>query len=147
MGEQGGVGSYDRWAAEYLGVRDRITGGRSGAERTRRWRARKRGELPPFPFLAADLAANGEWTPEGCLVWLRSRNSAGYGHVKRDGRMIFVHRLSLEQKLGRSLGPRMVARHTCDTPPCFNPDHLIEGTYAENVEDMASRGRGWWQRR
>ncbi len=32
-------------------------------------------------------------------------------------------------------------RHTCDTPACINPDHLILGTHIENMADQISRGR------
>lgn len=35
-----------------------------------------------------------------------------------------------------------IIRHTCDNMKCINPDHLIIGTYADNTEDMMSRGRG-----
>lgn len=34
------------------------------------------------------------------------------------------------------------ALHSCDNPACLNPNHLRWGTNAENMEDMASRGRG-----
>jgi hypothetical protein len=135
----------ERWAAEYLGVNDRKPGGRSGAERTRRWRARKAGLLSPFPFLTDELEGNAMRNPDtGCLEWIRSRNSGGYGHFKRDGKMVHAHRVSLERKLGRPLGPGMVARHTCDNPPCIEPEHLIEGTHAQNVADMIERGRAGW---
>lgn len=34
-----------------------------------------------------------------------------------------------------------VVRHTCDNPRCINPDHLVSGTYASNMQDMHDRGR------
>lgn len=43
----------------------------------------------------------------------------------------------------------MCACHHCDTPPCINPDHLFEGTRADNVRDAQLKGRagGWASRR
>jgi hypothetical protein len=129
-------------AAARLGVY-RMT----NAERTLRWRLRKAGIIQPHPWLAADLEANcirDEAT--GCLVWQRNLNSRGYGKIKRGGVNLYVHRLSLENKLGRPLAAGMVARHTCDNPPCMAPEHLIEGTQRENIGDQIARGRHRWQR-
>jgi hypothetical protein len=35
----------------------------------------------------------------------------------------------------------MFACHHCDNPPCVNPEHLYEGTPADNTRDMMTRGR------
>lgn len=34
-----------------------------------------------------------------------------------------------------------VVRHTCDNKWCVNPDHLVLGTQAENMQDKVDRGR------
>ncbi len=34
-------------------------------------------------------------------------------------------------------GDFVVARHTCDNPKCFSPDHIIRGTRADNNGDRA----------
>ena len=31
--------------------------------------------------------------------------------------------------------------HSCDTPGCCNPEHLWKGTYKQNSQDMAKKGR------
>ena len=32
-------------------------------------------------------------------------------------------------------------RHTCDEPSCINPDHLVIGTNADNMQDKVDRDR------
>lgn len=50
-----------------------------------------------------------------------------------------VSRIVLSLKLGRELEEGENALHTCDNPPCFNPDHLYAGTQKQNVEDCLKR--------
>lgn len=49
-----------------------------------------------------------------------------------------AHRVALFLKTGAM--PE-VARHTCDTPICARPKHLIDGTHADNMQDRKERGR------
>jgi hypothetical protein len=44
-------------------------------------------------------------------------------------------------RLGRLLEDHEHLLHSCDNPPCCNPDHLTVGTNAENVADRQAKGR------
>lgn len=35
----------------------------------------------------------------------------------------------------------VVARHTCDNPPCCNPAHILDGSHGDNMQDSIARGR------
>ena len=124
--------------------------------RRAQWRAakqrekrRKLGLEEPWVPRGADLEGHGErmeyGTPPGCLVWMGARLPNGYGRVWRDGKAKLVHRVALEDKLERELGEGMLACHTCDNPPCFEKEHLFEGTPQDNMDDMTEKGRHYWQ--
>lgn len=53
-----------------------------------------------------------------------------------------AHVVALERKLGRPRRPGAQANHHCDNRACIQPQHLYEGTQAQNVEDMHDRKRG-----
>jgi hypothetical protein len=86
--------------------------------------------------------------PEACWPWMGPCHDFGYGLLtdgsRTDGtrRSIRVPRFVLERKLGRKIAEGMQANHTCDRPECCNPEHLYEGTQAENMRDRFARGRG-----
>lgn len=75
-----------------------------------------------------------------CWEWNAHRKASGYGQfVLSKGIFITASRASLA--MVTPLGPREVARHTCDNPPCVNPAHLVKGTQVDNALDSVSRGR------
>ena len=79
---------------------------------------------------------------DGCKIWTRRKNEKGYGRLRlMNGTMGYANRVALERKLGRPITHGLCALHSCDTPSCCNPDHLREGTNAENVSDRQEKGR------
>lgn len=74
----------------------------------------------------------------GCWVWKNGKDKDGYAKFYFEGKHWRVARAVLHVLTG-DLQPH--TRHTCDNPPCCNPDHLLWGTARDNVLDAVSRGR------
>jgi hypothetical protein len=72
----------------------------------------------------------------GCWLWLGSLHTNGYGLVG----LHYAHRLSWLIHRGPIPG-RLHVLHRCDTRCCANPEHLFLGTQADNMRDMARKGR------
>ena len=71
----------------------------------------------------------------GCWLWTGTIEKDGYARMKVDGRMKLVHRISLEEKLGRPLSDKMDTCHSCRNRHCVNPEHLREDTRKGNMAD------------
>jgi hypothetical protein len=79
---------------------------------------------------------------DGCWEWIGSKNSKGYGTLRRAGGHWMAHRVSYELAHGCKLPPNRWVLHRCDNPICVNPDHLFLGTQSDNMRDMARKERG-----
>ncbi len=76
----------------------------------------------------------------GCWIWLGGIESdGGYSrfHSETLG-VIAGHHWSLIAARGPLAKP--VVRHRCDVRCSVRPDHLVDGTQAQNVADTARRG-------
>jgi integrase len=70
----------------------------------------------------------------GCWLWTGSANSKGYGRFFFGGRHYYVHRLAWSLA-GRETPVELQICHTCDTPLCVNPDHLMMADNATKQRD------------
>ena len=76
-----------------------------------------------------------------CLEYSGTLDDKGYGaRLTRDGRYLRPHQHAWETINGR-IPDGMCVLHSCDTRLCINPDHLFLGTRADNMRDMAAKGR------
>lgn len=79
----------------------------------------------------------------GCWEWQGGKIAEGYGHVRRPlGGPVLVHRLAYEIWVA-PVPEGFLVLHSCDNPPCFNPEHLFLGDHAANARDMVAKGRNF----
>ncbi len=76
----------------------------------------------------------------GCWLWTGCVNNKGYGALYIRGKVEGAHRAYWEVYNG-SIPDNMCVLHTCDNPPCVNPDHLFLGTQSDNMIDKIKKGR------
>jgi len=82
----------------------------------------------------------------GCWLWTGYKNKLGYGEMGFMGRKERVHRvaawlwLDYEFEQPEMWIMRQHVLHTCNTPACFNPEHLYLGDNVANSRDAREAG-------
>jgi hypothetical protein len=76
---------------------------------------------------------------DACWLWTAAVDKDGYGVFGLGSRSVRSHRFAYTQEYGEPAGSLIM--HTCDTPSCCNPKHLIAGTAKQNMQDKLAKGR------
>ena len=80
-----------------------------------------------------------------CWLWTGYVKPNGYGQIGLGGAgegVEYAHRVAFFLKHGRYPKPGYDACHACDVRRCVNYEaHIFEGTRAENIQDLADKGR------
>lgn len=81
-----------------------------------------------------------------CWVWTNATDSDGYGVFAVKRKLTGAHRFGYIIQNG-DIPEGHFVMHKCDNPPCVRGSHLGTGTNAENLGDMAEKGRARGGRR
>lgn len=81
-------------------------------------------------------------TDSDCLLWSATITRGGYGQFSYNRKNVSAHRFVyvMIKNNGEWLDKSIVVRHTCDNKKCVNVDHLISGSFSDNLIDAWERG-------
>lgn len=87
------------------------------------------------------LKLRTEYEPSGCWLWKGNVGIWGYGQRGYRHKTKIIHRVVFQILNRVTLTRWQLVCHRCDTPRCWNPDHLFLGTPSDNILDSAIKGR------
>lgn len=82
----------------------------------------------------------GRKGPNECWSWL-AHCQGGYGYVGLGRQVYLAHRIAWSLTNG-DIPPDFCVLHSCDNPPCCNPNHLFLGDQIANIKDRDKKKRG-----
>lgn len=93
-------------------------------------------------FLQEIFLEQVQVVPESDCWWFvpGKPNRGGYKTFMWGGRHELAHRFAYKLWKGE-IPTGLNVLHSCDTPPCCNPDHLRVGTDMDNMQDRLARGK------
>lgn len=82
------------------------------------------------------------WMPgDQCHVWAGTKlKGTSYGQFWLNAKFEYSHRVAFFIANG-PFDEELNVLHTCDNPPCCNPQHLFLGTHKDNAQDCLNKGR------
>lgn len=75
-----------------------------------------------------------------CWLWTRCCFRQGYGLFRIHNNNYLAHRVAWELVNGE-IPTGLDVLHSCDNPPCVNPNHLHIGTHSQNMLESVARCR------
>lgn len=75
-----------------------------------------------------------------CKIWTGAKNRKGYGQKRISGKLWIMSRLTYTVAYG-PIPEGMQVLHRCDTPSCWELEHLFLGTNQDNVDDKMAKKR------
>jgi len=87
-----------------------------------------------------DVFARCKRTENNCIEWQGYKNNTNYGRLRIMGKKTLITRWVATLVYGEPKSGEWCL-HSCDNPPCVNPDHLRWGSPQENCADKFQRNR------
>lgn len=78
--------------------------------------------------------------PDECWPWKPAIKTGDHGMFGIRSDVYCAHRVALFVGTGKDPLEKDSC-HTCDYPPCCNPNHLFAGFAKDNIDDMIRKGR------